>query len=126
MNMNFDEQHNPIAIVDFQYPQQDEQQLTTINDDNIHKLMDFITYYVLADKNPRLTLSALCYSAGYDVGELYKCDNTVRSISDKLGVSRSSFNNKLNEISEHINLQPRINNANRFTIYISQSIQLVS
>jgi len=118
---NDDSLHQPIKAVPFEYP--NEETSTVVQDDNIRRLLDFITYYVLTCKDPRTTLIALCYSSGYDVGQLYHCNNTVRSIATANGMSHYKLHQAIQQIGRDLQLTPRINNVNRITTVISSSIQ---
>lgn len=99
--------------VPFQYP--DEQIPSVVNDDNIRKLLDFITFYVLTSKSPQTTLIALCYAAGYDVGSLYQCPNTVRGISKAIGITHVVLHKELKTIQNELQLKAHVNSANRTT-----------
>ena len=103
----------PEPAVPFVYP--DEQVPTVVEDANIRKLLDFITYYVLTSKSPQTTLIALCYAAGYDVGGLYHTNNTIRSIAKATGIVHVQLHKELKTIHNELQLKPHINNANRTT-----------
>lgn len=110
---NIDNTMMPEPAVPFVYP--DEQLPSVVTDDNIRKLLDFITYYVLTSKNPQTTLIALCYAAGYNIGGIYQCPNTVRGISKAIGITHVVLHKELKTISNELQLHPHINNANRTT-----------
>jgi hypothetical protein len=101
----------PEPATPFVYP--DEQVQTVVEDANIRKLLDFLMYYVLTDKNPQLCLLALGYNSGYDIGNLYNCPNTARGISKAVGITHVVLHKKCKEIEEHLGLKARINNDNK-------------
>ena len=106
------EQYTPEPSVPFVYPN-DEEKESVVNDTRIRQLLDFITYYVLTSKSPQTTLIALCYAAGYDIGNLYNCPNTIRGISKAIGITHVVLHKELKTISNELQLKPHINNANR-------------
>lgn len=95
----------------FQYPQ--EQPETVVQDDRIRELLDFLCYYVLTSRNPQTTLIALLYNSGYDIGDLYHTNNTIRSIAKATGITNVVLHRETKIIQNELNLSPRINNANR-------------
>ena len=99
--------------VQFVYPE--EGTPTVVDDTRIRALLDFITFYVLTSKSPQTTLIALCYAAGYDIGSLYQCPNTIRGISKAIGITHVVLHKELKNISNELQLKPHINNANRTT-----------
>ena len=102
------ENNSIVQTIPFQYPT--EESGSVVIDDNIRGLLDFLFYYVLTAKSPRLTLSVLGFAAGYDIGSLYNCDNTGRSISKALGISNFTFAKELQQISSSVQVIPQYNN----------------
>lgn len=82
-----------------------EEEQTVIRDCNITKLMDFLFYYLLTDRNPRLKIALLCYASGFDVGRILDCSNTQRDISKKLNVNHRQFNAMLKTIEIEFGLK---------------------
>jgi len=109
--MSYDEDNMPIKAVQFEYPSEDPP--TVVDDTKITQLLDFMIYYILTSKNPQLTLAALGYAAGYDVGDIFSTQNTARSISQSMGVVPIQFHRELQRIKSQLGLSPRINNGNR-------------
>lgn len=101
----------PEPAVPFVYP--DEQVPTVVEDANIRKLLDFITYYVLTSKSPQTTLIALVYAAGYDVGSLYSCPNSIRGISKAVGITHVLLHKELKNIQNELQLKAHVNNGNK-------------
>jgi hypothetical protein len=111
--------------VEFQYP--NEQSQPVIDDTKIRQLLDFLIYYVLLDKDPRMCLLALGFNAGYDIGGLFNTANTIRSIARANGIVHVQLFNKVKQIQSELQLSPRINNGNKLsTIHVSASFQRLS
>jgi hypothetical protein len=81
-----------------------EEEVSIVRDDNMHKLLDFLVYYILPDNNPRLKIALICFASGYDVGRILNCDNTQRSISKVLNVNHRQFSNMLKNIEKEFGL----------------------
>jgi len=97
--------------VPFVYPS--EETSSIIADEKILPLLNFLYCYVLTSKNVQTTLAALCYASGFDVGDLYGCNNTARSISKAMGICHIQMHKELLEISSSLGLVPRINSTNK-------------
>ena len=102
--------------VPFVYPNEEISSSSSnvvVDDEKILPLLNFLYCYVLTSKNVQTTLAALCYASGFDVGDLYGCPNTARSISKAMGICHIQMHKELLEISSSLGLVPRINSANK-------------
>ncbi len=86
-----------------------EAEPTLIQDENITKLLDFMLFYLMPDKNPRAKLAALCFASGMNVGSIFGCDNTQTAISTSLNISRLYFHKLLTQVERDFGLK-NINN----------------
>ena len=107
---NYENDHRIINTIPFDYPEEESSESIMMSDQlQINGLLDFIFHFVLTSKHPRRTLSALGFACGYDIGDIYNCENTGRSIAKALGISNVSFHRELQSISSSIQLVPRYN-----------------
>ena len=100
-----DDDGNPIAATNFQYPNEDER--TVVDDTNIRRLLDFLCHYVLCSRNPTMTLIATVYVAGFNVGDVYNCDNTVRSIARSTGLVHVQLSKEIKRVQEELGMTLR-------------------
>ena len=93
--------------VDFVYPQ-DEPPTEPLDDRSID-LLNQLAASILPAKNPRLTLTCLCYAAGMDVGIIFGVNNTACSLAKALGIPKQTFSLEYKRVRKTYNLKHSTN-----------------
>jgi hypothetical protein len=82
-------ENNPNLVSQFQYP--NDEPMSGSLDARCIELINQLAAYILPSRNPRLTFTAMLYSAGMDVGMLFGTNNTATSLSKALGIPKQTF-----------------------------------
>lgn len=83
--------YTPEAAIQFEYPSDEPTPVT----ENTPELLLHLLYSLLECRNPKLKLIAMSYASGIDVSYILGCENTLTSISKKLGVSKQNLHKEL-------------------------------
>lgn len=96
---------------DFEYPNEEP-----VEEDKTQELLMHLFFLLIEAKNPKVTLCAYCYVFGLDLGYLLQCENTISSISSRLGISKQRFHKVVNQIAtKHAIPKERINGHKKTT-----------
>lgn len=76
---------------DFIYPNDDDPDSERTFDITVQQAIIRFSVLLFASDTPKVTLAALLYSCGTDVGMSLSCQNTETEIAKALGVSKQSF-----------------------------------
>lgn len=87
----------------FRYPMEEDDV-----EENTHDTNDIVvrmSQLLFASKAPKVTLAALLYSCGMDVGIYLGSENNITHIAKSLGISKQRFSKSINDVRQQLNIK---------------------
>jgi hypothetical protein len=103
-NDGYNIENSLAASVSFLYPNDEPNPERTFDISSHAIIIRFATLIFSADK-PKLTLAALLYASGIDVGIYLSCKNTETDIANALGESKQNFSATVKRVRAEFNIE---------------------
>lgn len=90
--------------VDFDYDAIDEKPVERYFDVSSTSIIIRLSSLIFSSPKPKMTLAALLFGSGVDVGLYLNCDNTETAIAKMLGESKQNFNHLVKKLRSEFEL----------------------
>lgn len=92
----------------FEYPEESENTEEMVKNQITERLTEMLTkmaIFILATKNPHLTMVCLFYAAGVDLSIVYGCKNTETDLAKLLSMPKQTFSLEVKKVRQQFKLE---------------------